>query len=187
MCAVLLAEERSAKLAERMALEALQTDDKCATALAALGLAQFRQRRYAESQQTLQRGLASHPNHDLLRTYMAHVLRVTHQHSKAQALTSLMTDDPKTASLAEELQKDDRLRDAARRLYERKEFQDEIFEYRRNHGWRPVARVAGWTLLILLFVMVPFVILPPRDPTQFGVRVLILALVVGGAWAKQRL
>jgi tetratricopeptide (TPR) repeat protein len=112
-----LASARAPGLAEQAAVRAIEADASSADAWAALGLAQFRQRRLAEAESSLTRAIEIDPDNLRGQTYMARLLRATGRQKEAAALAKTLGEDLYRDEFAESIpiaDPDDRQADAPR-------------------------------------------------------------------------
>ncbi len=114
-----MASERGPRLAEDAALEAVAADDNSSTAWAALGLSQLRLHRRDDAEQSLRRALQNDPNDPYAQYAMTRLLQDRRADSDAVHLASLLQETPGTQTLVDEIRREAKQRQVARKLVER--------------------------------------------------------------------
>ena len=114
-----MASERGPRLAEDAALEAVAAAEGASTAWAALGLTQLRLHRRDEAETSLQRALELDPNDPYAQYAMTRLLQDRRDDTKAVHLASLLQDTPGTSSIVEQIHREAKQRQVARKLVER--------------------------------------------------------------------
>jgi len=116
-----MASARGPRLAEQAARRAVEANQDCATAWAALGMAQWRLRRRQEARESLGRALKLDPNSARAQSTMMLVLEDQRDDRNALALARLLEDTPGAEHLIESVRKAAKRRLVTRRLAERLE------------------------------------------------------------------
>jgi Tfp pilus assembly protein PilF len=106
-----LASEGGARLAEQAAIQAIQADGRSSNAWAALGLAQYRQKRYEQARASYERAIRLDGQNTWAKMNLAILCKTLGQNDRADALVRLIEDDPTAqdvigAALAQERQDD---------------------------------------------------------------------------------
>lgn len=114
-----MASERGPKPAETAATDAVEADERCSTAWAALGLVQHRQHRWAEAEESLRRALVLNPADIYAQSAMAQLLQEKREDEKAVALAELLEQAPGAAEFVEAVRKEAKQRQIQRMLLER--------------------------------------------------------------------
>lgn len=170
---------RGPRLAEAAANEALGGDPKCAAAWAALGLAQFRQRRRRAAEASLTQALELDPNEPYAQAAMLVLLHDRHDDTRALALAKLLDDSrpteeflavrlffrgcglpaPGTEQLVETIQQNARKRQIARTLIERRAVREPTYYADSPHKTALLLFLVALmttSLLVLLWFLWPF-------------------------------
>lgn len=150
-----MASERGPRLAEDAALEAVAAADRSSTAWAALGLSQLRLHRRDDAEQSLRRALELDPNDPYAQYAMTQLLHDRRDDSKAIALASILQETPGTKSIVEEIHREAKQRQVARKLVERGAYPS---LERHDRPYRP------WFWLLAAIVVI-FVLLMTLQPT----------------------
>ncbi len=114
-----MAQERGPRPAEEAARQAIEIDDNCSTAWAALGLALYRLRRRDEAHASLQRALALDPNDLYAQSAMAVLLQDECRDDQAEAIADRLEDKPGAEEFVEQIRSEAKRRQIARILVER--------------------------------------------------------------------
>ena len=92
--ALFMAYERAPRVAEKAAMKAIDAAPKQPDAWAALGMAQYRDKRAAEAEQSLNHALKIDPDSVHCRWVLANIFKWTGQDDKAAALAKLLEEHP---------------------------------------------------------------------------------------------
>ena len=152
-----MASERGPRLAEDAALEAVAAAEDSSTAWAALGLTQFRLHRRDDAERSLQRALELDPNDPYAQYAMTRLLQDRRDDAQAVHLASILQDTPGTQAIVEEIQKEAKQRQVARKLVERGAFP--TIE-RHDRGYRPWF----WLLAAVIVIAVLLLTINPTSP-----------------------
>lgn len=146
-----MAYERGPRLGEEAALRAVAAAEHSSTAWAALGMAQFRLRRYEEAAESLKRALKLDPNDYYAQVAMAKLLQERRQDNQAVALASLLEDTPGTGPLVEEIRRQAKQRQVAMKLVERDALPEKHdVAPRHANRWVVVASMMAAGMVILI-------------------------------------
>lgn len=152
-----MASERGPRLAEGAALEAVAAAEDSSTAWAALGLSQLRLRRRDEAEQSLRRALELDPSDPYAQYAMTRLLQERRDDAGAVALASILHETPGTQSIVEDIRKEAKQRQVARKLVERGAYP--TIE-RHGRGYRPWF----WFLASVAIIAVLLITLQPTSP-----------------------
>ena len=150
-----MASERGPRLAEDAALEAVAADENSSTAWAALGLSQLRLHRRDDAEQSLRRALQNDPNDPYAQYAMTRLLQDRRADSDAVHLASLLQETPGTQAFVDEIRREAKQRQVARKLVERGAYP--TLE-RHDRPYRP------WFWLVAAVVVI-FVLLMAVQPS----------------------
>lgn len=150
-----MAAERGPRLAEDAALEAVAADENSSTAWAALGLSQLRLHRRDDAEQSLRRALQHDPNDPYAQYAMTRLLQDRRADSDAVHLASLLQETPGAQALVDEIRREAKQRQVARKLVERGAYP--TLE-RHDRPYRP------WFWLVAAVVVI-FVLLMTVQPS----------------------
>lgn len=152
-----MASERGPRLAEDAALEAVAAADGSSTAWASLGLSQLRLHRRDDAEQSLRRSLELDPNDPYAQYAMTLLLQDRRADREAVHLASILQETPGTQSIVEEIQREAKQRQVARKLVERGAYPTLD---RHDHRYRPWF----WLLAAVVVIVVLLVAINPTSP-----------------------
>lgn len=101
--ALFMAYERAPRVAEKAVMKAIDAAPNQPDAWAALGMAQFRDKRADEAERALNQALQLDPDSVHCRWVLANIFRWTGQDEKAQALARLLEEQPAGSAFASEI------------------------------------------------------------------------------------
>ncbi len=155
-----MASERGPRLAEDAALEAVAAADSSSTAWAALGLSQLRLHRRDDAQESLRRALELGPNDPYAQYAMTRLLQDRRADSDAVHLASILQETPGTQAIVEDIRREAKQRQLARRLVERGAYPalDRNDRSGRSWFWLVAAIAVIFVLLITLQPSTPLVV-----------------------------
>jgi Tfp pilus assembly protein PilF len=114
-----LANQRTPKMGETAARDALEADAESSIAWAALGLAQLRMHRLADAEKSLRRALELNPNDIYAQSAMIALLKEQGKNEQAQALVDRLAEHSGTEEFVDSLRDDAKNRKLAALLIER--------------------------------------------------------------------